>query len=206
MLLCEEVADSWRDIEEQKADLEVLLRETEQQLQSLIRRPAELEPKIAQNQLDKAQVFALYTDLVNSTATPYCCKIVSKCQTHQVNSLKLEFCVTEYSLSLLQEFLQQIRERQSEVAHLNDATGRLTDGQVSPALEEIRRLRRNWMDLGQRAEELEAQRGEDMQRSGEYQEVVVAVEELFHQVSREWDYLARYQAFLWQLFPWFMCV
>lgn len=51
------------------------------------------------------------------------------------------------------------------------------------------------MDLGQRAEELEAQRGEDMQRSGEYQEVVVAVEELFHQVSREWDYLARYKAF-----------
>lgn len=54
------------------------------------------------------------------------------------------------------------------------------------------------MDLGQRAEELEAQRGEDMQRSGEYQEIVVAVEELFHQVSREWDYLARYQAFLWK--------
>lgn len=56
MLLCEEVADSWRDTEEQKADLEIQLRETEQQLQSLIRRPAELEPKIAQNQLDKAQV------------------------------------------------------------------------------------------------------------------------------------------------------
>ncbi|XP_074471039.1 nesprin-1-like isoform X4 [Sebastes fasciatus] len=144
MLLCEEVADSWRDIEEQKADLEVQLRETEQQLQNLVRRPAELEPKIAQNQLDKAQ-----------------------------------------------EFLQQIKERQSEVTHLNEAVGRLTDGQVSPALEEIRRLRRSWMDLGQRAEELESQRGEDMQRSGEYQEIVVAVEELFHQVSREWDYLAR---------------
>ncbi|TNN68509.1 Nesprin-1 [Liparis tanakae] len=67
----------------------------------------------------------------------------------------------------------------------------MTDGQVSPALEEIRRLRRSWMDLGQRAEDLEAQRGEDMQRSVEYQEIVVAVEELFHQVSREWDYLAR---------------
>lgn len=56
MLLCEDVADSWRDIEEQKADLETQLRETEQQLHNLIRRPAELEPKIAQNQLDKAQV------------------------------------------------------------------------------------------------------------------------------------------------------
>lgn len=61
MLLCEEVADSWRDAEEQKADLEAQLRETEQQIQSLIRRPAELEPKIAQNQLDKAQV-SLYVD------------------------------------------------------------------------------------------------------------------------------------------------
>lgn len=59
MLLCEEVADSWRDAQEQKADLEVQMRETEQQLQSLIRRPAELDPKIAQNQLDKAQVSIL---------------------------------------------------------------------------------------------------------------------------------------------------
>ncbi|XP_063352154.1 nesprin-1 isoform X7 [Pelmatolapia mariae] len=144
MLLCEEVADSWRDIEEQKADLETQLIETEQQLQNLTRRPAELEPKIAQNQLDKAQ-----------------------------------------------EFLQQIREKQSEVTRLHEAIGRLMDRQVSPALEEIRRLKKSWMDLGQRAEELEALRGEDMQRSGEYQESVVAVEELFHQVSREWDYLAR---------------
>lgn len=56
MLLCEDVADGWRDMEEQKADLETQLRETEQQLQNLIRRPAELEPKIAQSQLDKAQV------------------------------------------------------------------------------------------------------------------------------------------------------
>ncbi|XP_056150129.1 nesprin-1-like [Lampris incognitus] len=144
MLLCEEVADSWRDIEEQKADLEVQLRETEQQLQSLARRPAELEPKIAQNQLDKAQ-----------------------------------------------EFLQQIRERQSDVTHLSEAMVGLTDGQDCSALEEIGCLKRTWAELGQRAEELETQRGEDMQRSGEYQESVAAVEELFHQVSREWDYLAR---------------
>lgn len=56
MLICEEVADSWRDAEEQKADLEMQLRETKQRLQNLIRKPAELEPKIAQNYLDKAQV------------------------------------------------------------------------------------------------------------------------------------------------------
>lgn len=56
MLLCEEVANNWRDVEEQKADMEVQLRETEQQLENLIRGPAELEPRIAQNLLDKAQV------------------------------------------------------------------------------------------------------------------------------------------------------
>lgn len=56
MLVCEEVAESWRDVQEQRADLEAQLRETEQQLQNLSRRPAELEPKITQNQLDQAQV------------------------------------------------------------------------------------------------------------------------------------------------------
>lgn len=56
MLLCEELANNWRDIEEQKAELEVQLRETEQQLENLIRGPAELEPRIAQNLLDRAQV------------------------------------------------------------------------------------------------------------------------------------------------------
>lgn len=59
MLLCEEVANNWRDIEEQKAELEVQLRETEQQLENLIRGPAELEPRIAQNLLDRAQVCIL---------------------------------------------------------------------------------------------------------------------------------------------------
>lgn len=102
---------------------------------------------------------------------------------HALNSL----------LSFMQEFLQQIKEKQMEATRLNEAINKLTGGQVSPVLEEIRRLAKGWMELGQRAEGLEAQRGEDMQRSGEYQESVAAVEELFHQVSREWDYLARYE-------------
>lgn len=55
-LLCEKIAESWRGVEEHKTDLEVQLRETEQQLENLIRCPSELEPRIAQNQLDKAQV------------------------------------------------------------------------------------------------------------------------------------------------------
>ncbi|XP_061756512.1 nesprin-1-like isoform X2 [Nerophis ophidion] len=144
MMLCEEVADAWRDVEEQKTHLEIRLRETEQQLENLIRCPAELEPKIAQNQLDKAQ-----------------------------------------------EFLQHVRERQSELSRLNEAIIKMTDGQDCPILEDMKKMRRSWIEMGQRAEKLEAERGDDMQRSGEYQESVVAVEEVFHQVSREWDYLAR---------------
>ena len=189
MLLSEEVADSWREIEEQKADLETQLRETEQELQNLIRRPAELEPKIAQNQLDKAQVCALALE------KKYFCLFILQLYHCYERNIHLRL-ILDPLWSCLQEFLQQIRERQSEAAHLNEVISRLTNGQVSPALEEIRRLKRGWIVLGQRAEELEAQRGEDMQRSGEFQESVVAVEELFHQVSREWDYLARYQAIL----------
>lgn len=79
---------------------------------------------------------------------------------------------------------------------MNEAIGKLTGGKACPAPDEIKRLKSSWRDLSQRAEELESQRGEDMQRSVEYQEAVVSVEELFHQVSREWDYLARYQGSL----------
>uniref|UniRef100_A0A8K9XYB1 Spectrin repeat containing nuclear envelope protein 1 n=1 Tax=Oncorhynchus mykiss TaxID=8022 RepID=A0A8K9XYB1_ONCMY len=93
--------------------------------------------------------------------------------------------------SFYQEFLQQLRVKQFDVTQLREAVAGLTEGQSSPALEEMGGLRRAWEELGQRAEELEGQRGEDMQRSGEYHDCVAAVEELFHQVSREWDYLAR---------------
>uniref|UniRef100_A0A8C7FN26 Spectrin repeat containing nuclear envelope protein 1 n=1 Tax=Oncorhynchus kisutch TaxID=8019 RepID=A0A8C7FN26_ONCKI len=94
-------------------------------------------------------------------------------------------------LTLVSEFLQQLRVKQVDVTQLREAVAGLTEGQSSPALEEMGGLRRAWEELGQRAEELEGQRGEDMQRSGEYHDCVAAVEELFHQVSREWDYLAR---------------
>lgn len=86
-----------------------------------------------------------------------------------------------------------MRERQSEVSRLIETIERLTDGQDCAAMHDAKKLRGISMEMAHRAEELEAERGEDMQCSGEYQESVAAVEELFHQVSREWDYLARYQ-------------
>lgn len=55
MLESQDVADSWKDIKDMRSNLECRLLESEQLLQSMLRRPAELEPKVAQNQLDQAQ-------------------------------------------------------------------------------------------------------------------------------------------------------
>ncbi len=56
MLESQELANNWRDIKDLCSNLECRLLEAEQLLQSMLRRPAELEPKVAQNQLDQAQV------------------------------------------------------------------------------------------------------------------------------------------------------
>lgn len=56
MLESQDLADSWREIKDMRSNLECRLIESDQLLQSLLRRPAELEPKVAQNQLDQAQV------------------------------------------------------------------------------------------------------------------------------------------------------
>lgn len=50
------MSDCWREIKEQKQELSALFQDLEQQLHSLSRRPAELEPKIALNMLDQAKV------------------------------------------------------------------------------------------------------------------------------------------------------
>ncbi len=60
MTTSQELSCSWREIKEQKHELSTLFQDTEQQLQSLSRRPAELEPKIAQNMLDQAKVNVLF--------------------------------------------------------------------------------------------------------------------------------------------------
>ncbi|XP_016311636.1 nesprin-1-like isoform X6 [Sinocyclocheilus anshuiensis] len=57
MLESQELADNWREIKDLRSNLECRLLEAEQLLQSMLRRPAELEPKVAQNQLDQAQDF-----------------------------------------------------------------------------------------------------------------------------------------------------
>lgn len=56
MLESQDLADSWKEIKDMRSNLECRLLESEQLLQSMLRRPAELEPKVAQNQLDQAQV------------------------------------------------------------------------------------------------------------------------------------------------------
>lgn len=50
------LSEGWRELKEQKQDLSGLFQDTEQQLLTLSRRPAELETKIAQNMLFHAKV------------------------------------------------------------------------------------------------------------------------------------------------------
>lgn len=64
MLESQELADSWREIESLRSDLESRLREAEHFLQNMLRRPADLEPMVSQNQLDQAQV-GVHMDVVN---------------------------------------------------------------------------------------------------------------------------------------------
>ncbi|KAG1946578.1 nesprin-1 [Pimephales promelas] len=69
MTISQELSDSWREIKEQKQELATLFQDMEQQLQSLSRRPAELELKIAQNMLDQAKEFGQHLQSRQSTLT-----------------------------------------------------------------------------------------------------------------------------------------
>ncbi|XP_022518839.2 nesprin-1 isoform X7 [Astyanax mexicanus] len=144
MLESQELAENWRTIESLRSDLESRLREAEQLLQNMFRRSAELEPKVAQNQLDQAQ-----------------------------------------------DFIQEMQARQADLAHLRESVVKLVTSQESPELLEVGRLRRAWLELGKQAAKLLEQREEDLQRSGDYHECLSTAEELFDQLSSEWDYLTR---------------
>ncbi|XP_043075052.1 nesprin-1 isoform X1 [Puntigrus tetrazona] len=144
MLESQELADNWREIKDLRSNLECHLLEAEQLLQSMLRRPAELEPKVAQNQLDQAQ-----------------------------------------------DFIQEMRARQVDLTQLRESINRLTAGQESPELMEVGRLRCAWLDLGRQAAQLLEQKEEDLQRSGDYHDCICMVEELFDQLSKKWDQLAR---------------
>uniref|UniRef100_A0AAR2JHF7 Spectrin repeat containing, nuclear envelope 1b n=1 Tax=Pygocentrus nattereri TaxID=42514 RepID=A0AAR2JHF7_PYGNA len=144
MLESQELAESWRAIKGLRSDLEFRLREAEQLLQNMLRRSAELEPKVAQNQLDQAQ-----------------------------------------------DFIQEVQARQADLTHLRESVGKLMTGQESPELVEVGRLRRAWLELGKQAAKLLEQREQDLQRSGDYHECLSMAEELFDQLSKEWEYLTR---------------
>ncbi|XP_067272909.1 nesprin-1 isoform X4 [Pseudorasbora parva] len=144
MLESQELTENWREIKDLRSSLECRLIEADQLLQSMLRRPAELEPKVAQNQLDQAQ-----------------------------------------------DFIQEMRARQVELTQLRESINRLTAGQESPELMEVGRLRCAWLDLGRQAAQLLEQKEEDLQRSGDYHDCICMVEELFDQLSKKWDQLAR---------------
>ncbi|XP_076129249.1 nesprin-1 [Alosa pseudoharengus] len=110
------VADEWREVGEQRDELDSRLRDTERHLHSLARSPAQLEPRTARNLLDQAQAF-----------------------------------------------IQELEQQQGELRHLRQTLGRL----------------------------VMEQRQQDVQQAAEYQQSSTALDQLFQQVSREWDYLAR---------------
>lgn len=59
MANAQRLSEGWREIKEQKQDLNNLFQDVEQQLLSFSRRPAELETKIAQNMLSQVKVATL---------------------------------------------------------------------------------------------------------------------------------------------------
>lgn len=85
-----------------------------------------------------------------------------------------------------------MQARQADLTHLRESVGKLVAGQESPELMEVGRLRRAWLELGKQAAKLLQQREEDLQRSGDYHECFSTAEELFDQLSKEWDYLTRH--------------
>ena len=89
-----------------------------------------------------------------------------------------------------------MQARQADLTHLRESVGKLVTGQESPELVEVGRLRRAWLELGKQAAKLLEQREQDLQRSGDYHECLGMAEELFDQLSKEWDYLTRHASSL----------
>ncbi|XP_031437144.1 nesprin-1-like [Clupea harengus] len=142
-------ADQWRELGEQQDRLNSRLSETERRLHSLSRRPAQLEPRGAQDLLDQNQAF-----------------------------------------------IQDLEQQQAELSRLGEALASMAGiREAPPGLERgevvVRHLRQVVLDLGQLARDLIRQRQEDLERGAEYHHCGDALDRLFQQVSREWDYLAR---------------
>lgn len=75
---------------------------------------------------------------------------------------------------------------------MTETVSRLIGGQDTAEHAELDRLSHSWLELCHQANKLQAQREEDLQRSKDYHDCITAVEELFEQVSKEWDNLARW--------------
>lgn len=62
----QELSEGWREIKEQKQELNNFFQDVEQQLLSFSRRPAELETKIAQNMLSQVKVTNILMSALNN--------------------------------------------------------------------------------------------------------------------------------------------
>lgn len=73
----QELYEGWREIKEQKQELNNFFQDVEQQLFSFSRRPAELETKIAQNMLSQVKVAIILVSALNNIGFFFCLKIFS---------------------------------------------------------------------------------------------------------------------------------
>lgn len=75
---------------------------------------------------------------------------------------------------------------------MTETVNRLTGSHNTAEHAELDGLTHSWLELCHQANKLQSQKKEDLQMSKEYHHCIAAVEELFEQVSKDWDNLARW--------------
>uniref|UniRef100_A0A1A8H4I9 Spectrin repeat containing, nuclear envelope 1b n=1 Tax=Nothobranchius korthausae TaxID=1143690 RepID=A0A1A8H4I9_9TELE len=107
---------------------------------------------------------------------------------------ELETKIAQNMLFQVKECGQTLQSKQSILTRMTETVNRLTGGQDTAEHAELDHLSHSWLELCHQVNKLETQREEDLQRSKDYHDCIAAVEELFEQVSKEWDNLARTDA------------
>ncbi|MED6238399.1 hypothetical protein ATANTOWER_020000, partial [Ataeniobius toweri] len=107
---------------------------------------------------------------------------------------ELETKIAQNMLLQAKDCCQQLQSKQTTLTKMTETVSRLIGGQDTSEHADLDRLSHSWLELCHQANKLQTQREEDLQRSKDYHDCITAVEELFEQVSKEWDNLARTDA------------
>lgn len=85
----------------------------------------------------------------------------------------------------------QLQSKQASISTIIEKVNSLTKSQESPEHKEISHLNDQWQDLCLQADQLCAQREQDLQRSNHYHDHMEIVEAFLEKFTTEWDTLAR---------------